>query len=286
MLVALVADIHANLPALLAVYRDIDRVEEERAQRVEGIWCMGDIAGYGPHLSAVLLAILDSPRPWVAVRGNHDDALLDAYAASGAIDLGGEPRGRHAAVEAIRLQSMEVPPTHRGVEWIRACPETAEPAAGVLLIHPNHAGHGMHSGSEPSETTLSVLEEHARLVARTARSQSLVVFRGHTHVPTCFTRATPGAEWVRRHPDGAIHIPHDGWINPGSVGESRVVDDARAHYALWDPVRREVSFRRVKYPTRGVRMAARGRYELLPAWRSDSPMPEEPPPASEAGPPR
>ena len=40
--IALVADLHGNLPATLAVDGDI------RARGIETIWCLGDVVGKGP----------------------------------------------------------------------------------------------------------------------------------------------------------------------------------------------------------------------------------------------
>ncbi len=40
--IALVADLHGNLPAVEAVDADI------RARGIEKIWCLGDVVGKGP----------------------------------------------------------------------------------------------------------------------------------------------------------------------------------------------------------------------------------------------
>ena len=40
---AIISDVHGNLEALRAVFEDIDR------QRVDAIYCLGDIVGYGPN---------------------------------------------------------------------------------------------------------------------------------------------------------------------------------------------------------------------------------------------
>ena len=48
--VALISDIHSNLPALEAVLRDIDQ------QQVDGVYCLGDVVGYGPQQAETTLA--------------------------------------------------------------------------------------------------------------------------------------------------------------------------------------------------------------------------------------
>jgi predicted phosphodiesterase len=45
--VAVITDIHANLPALEAVLEAIDRTE------VDAVYCGGDLVGYGPHSNEV-----------------------------------------------------------------------------------------------------------------------------------------------------------------------------------------------------------------------------------------
>jgi len=272
MIVALVSDVHANLMALLAVFRDLEQVEDERGLQIGAIWCMGDIAGYGPHLSAVLLKILSDRRPWKAIRGNHDDALLAALGAPASVDDAEVPETtRHAALRAIQLQSAEVSPAHRGVEWLGALPDVLAVRKDILLIHPSDGRHGMDPSSDPNESVLSVAAEHAALQRRFAPGiEPFTVVRGHTHVPGCLV-STPGTRrWSRMVETDIVDIgDRHAWINPGSVGESRVAGDPRAHYALLDTARRRLEFRRVSYPVKPVRLAARAAgYHILPAWQA------------------
>lgn len=48
MRVALIADVHANLPALQAVWGDIDR------RGVDEVICLGDLVGYYPWPNEVI----------------------------------------------------------------------------------------------------------------------------------------------------------------------------------------------------------------------------------------
>ncbi|MER3419856.1 MAG: hypothetical protein C4290_04700 [Chloroflexota bacterium] len=65
MRVALLSDVHANLPALEAVLR---HAEEQHA--LDQVWCLGDLVGYGPHPSECLALL--RRYPFVSVAGNHD----------------------------------------------------------------------------------------------------------------------------------------------------------------------------------------------------------------------
>lgn len=258
---AIVSDLHANLPALLAVMRDVEAVQEAHGA-VDEYWCLGDIAGYGPHLSSVLLAITGSSRPWRAIRGNHDDALLLAY--DDPARLARIP-ARAEAISAIRVQALEVSPAHPGVHWLRTLPAILD-LDDVCLVHPNDGRHGVHPGSEPDETPFSVEGEH-RVLRAASSGRRRIVLRGHTHVPTCFVRGDEA--WLELPAEGELRLEgRPAWLNPGSVGESRVVGDPRAHYAIYDPRSDVVRFRRVEYDIRAVRIAAGERYALPLAWQA------------------
>jgi len=67
--VAVLADIHGNIPALEAVIADIER------QSVDEVLVGGDLVGRGPQGSAVIDRI--RRLGWPSVRGNHEDYLLE-----------------------------------------------------------------------------------------------------------------------------------------------------------------------------------------------------------------
>src|SRR5947207_14471519 len=64
MRLAILADVHANLPALEAVLRDVDSLSPA------GLWVAGDLVGYNPLPNEVLQILRD--RHAKAIRGNHD----------------------------------------------------------------------------------------------------------------------------------------------------------------------------------------------------------------------
>jgi putative phosphoesterase len=67
MRIAVIADIHANLPALRAVIDDIARIG------ADAMYCVGDVVGRGPHPNETveLLRTLEVP----TVQGNWDEAV-------------------------------------------------------------------------------------------------------------------------------------------------------------------------------------------------------------------
>src|SRR4051794_24037002 len=65
--VAVITDIHANLPALQAALERIDELGIER------IYCGGDLVGYGPHPNEVCALIQERAIP--TIYGNYDYAI-------------------------------------------------------------------------------------------------------------------------------------------------------------------------------------------------------------------
>ncbi len=67
--VAVLSDIHGNVPALEAVLEDV------RIQQPDEVLVGGDLVGRGPQGSAVVRRI--RALGWATIRGNHEDYLLD-----------------------------------------------------------------------------------------------------------------------------------------------------------------------------------------------------------------
>ncbi len=67
-MLALISDIHGNLPALKVV---LEKIEEEGA---EHILCAGDLVGYNPYPNEVVWEIRRRNIP--CIRGNHDRAVV------------------------------------------------------------------------------------------------------------------------------------------------------------------------------------------------------------------
>jgi predicted phosphodiesterase len=93
--VAVISDVHANLPALESVLADID------ARGITRIWCLGDTTGYGAHPVECLRLVRD--RCEIVLAGNHDLAVVGDEA----LDQFGHharPGVRHAQVELERAR--------------------------------------------------------------------------------------------------------------------------------------------------------------------------------------
>src|SRR2546422_920549 len=66
--IALISDLHGNLPALEAVLRDIKR------RNISRIFCLGDLVGKGPHSEKVVDICQDVCE--VTIQGNWDDCIV------------------------------------------------------------------------------------------------------------------------------------------------------------------------------------------------------------------
>lgn len=176
--IAVLADVHGNMPALEAVVADIE------SQRPDEVLVGGDLVGRGPEGSRVVAAIRE--RGWPTIRGNHEDYLLDF--------------SRHRVPErwwrqrrwaASRWMAAEL--SQSDVEWIERLPLSLRSALepGLLLVHgtPESANAGLGPWTSDDE-----LSRHLGAV------DAEILICGHTHRPM-----------DRQLPEGRV-------VNVGSVG--------------------------------------------------------------------
>jgi predicted phosphodiesterase len=221
MRVAVLADVHANLPALESVVADME------AQGTDTIWHLGDAVGYGaePFACLQLLADLNA----VLIAGNHEQAACDLAEANGF---------NAAASHAIRWTRDTL--THSSRQDLCKLPINTTPVPGVFLFH---GLPGNTAGYLRTAETAELVFDH--LADRDPRIR--VAFFGHTHRPIVFTHLTgrpvrtiePRAELITA--PGRRYL-----VNPGSVGQPRN-RDPRSQYAIYDVDAGLVTFRKVSY---------------------------------------
>jgi predicted phosphodiesterase len=224
MRIAVLSDIHANLPALDAVLAD--------AGPVDGVWHLGDVVGYGPDPDGVIARLRDVGAE--GVRGNHD-----AAAAGGSEIDWFNPDARRA---------MEWTRTAIGPEslaWLKGLPERRTLETCDLV-------HG--SPRQPMweyVTSPDVARDNLDLLQRP------IGLHGHTHVPVAFVEEGGGIEQFGPRDGGSLTL--DGrraLVNPGSVGQPRD-GDPRASYMVLDPAAGTCSWHRVAYDVEAVQAAMR-----------------------------
>jgi diadenosine tetraphosphatase ApaH/serine/threonine PP2A family protein phosphatase len=232
-----ISDIHANIDALEAVLKDI------RDFPVRGIFCLGDIVGYGPEPGACVQRVIETCS--VSVLGNHEAMLLLA-------DKILEEDWEEPIRKPLQIAKEQVSKTELG--WLRDLPITAD-------LDPITLSHA--SLNEPSE--FNYLHETTEAEAHFAAQTTFIGFNGHTHVPGIWEEnpetfgvrcLKPGEKPVRLNPSKRYTV------NVGSVGQSRD-GDPRASYAFYDYEQHLLLMRRVSYDVKKAQ--ARFKKAGLPA---------------------
>ncbi|HEY7455667.1 MAG TPA: metallophosphoesterase family protein [Solirubrobacterales bacterium] len=221
MQIAVISDIHANLPALEAVFEAIDQTGTEQ------VWCLGDVLGYGAEPDRC--ADLVRERCDLCLVGNHDLAVL------GALDVAAFSEAAAAAVAWTREHVAE-----RTLALLRGL-RPAGTRSGIALFHA--------SPRDPVwEYVLSAEQADANLDAQGAR----IALIGHSHVSLFFVRPGPGeagdeVRGAQSGDDTLLELAAGQWlINPGSVGQPRD-GDPRAAWLELDTGAQTARFHRVAY---------------------------------------
>ena len=117
MRIAIVSDIHCNLPALDAVERDIER------QGIDEVWCGGDIAWAGPWASECITRVRDAG--WKTVRGNAD------------VWITGDPQTITDPAERERHEEIAIAHgiSSDDAQWLLGLPLGYSGPGSLLLVH-------------------------------------------------------------------------------------------------------------------------------------------------------
>ncbi|MDQ2622331.1 MAG: metallophosphatase family protein [Actinomycetota bacterium] len=219
MRVAVISDIHANLPALEAVLADVD------ATGPDEIWCLGDIVGYGA--SPLECLELVTGRCSLALLGNHD------LAAIGEIDIDTFSPSAATAAYWTRKELGE-----EGRETLRKLDGSSAVREGIGLFHasPRDPIWEYVVDSELAEDNLSFQSQRIALI-------------GHSHIALYFMRVDELSRISSvLAPEGTrLGLETGKWLlNPGSVGQPRD-GDPRAAWAELDTEKPEITFHRVEY---------------------------------------
>jgi len=202
---ALISDIHANLPALQAVLRDI------ATRDADATFHLGDLVGYAPWPNETVALLADSHVPGIA--GNYDSTVGTNYTHCG------------CTYEDPTQEAQ----SHLSFEWTKAytSPEVKQYLAGlpfrldlkplgghtagptVILVHGTPTLNTLYwTEDRPDSFCLKMAQQAG------AKAGDVIAF-GHTHKP-----------W-HREVDG-IHF-----VNTGSVGRPKD-GDWRAGFVLLD----------------------------------------------------
>ena len=180
-IIAIISDIHANLPSLQAVLLDIHK------RKIKRIFCLGDLVGYGTQPVPVIH--LSLARCEIVIKGNHDNAVA----------LGETPMHfKEKAHQSLRQATSKLSIHER--KMLHELPTT------YTLDLDNKKALMLHGGPEfPLDQYMYPDDEEDFLTTFDFMDliEVDVLFHGHTHIPYV------------RHQAGKVIC------NPGSVGDPR-----------------------------------------------------------------
>ena len=218
MRIAVLSDIHANLPALEAVRADLPDVDQ--------VWVLGDIVGYGPQPNEVITALQEMGAR--TVLGNHDGAAI------GCVDAAYfNPDAR----TAIEWTATEVDDNSRA--YLATMPEVRRDG-DLTAVH-----------GSPRDPIWEYITSRGVAAANLEHFDTRLCLFGHTHLPIVYRVAGDDVEAVPGMPGEAVHL--DGaraLLNPGSVGQPRDGLPDAAYAVLetsQDSADDVMLFRRVRY---------------------------------------
>lgn len=220
--IGILADIHANLPALEAV------LAAATDMGVSEYILLGDVVGYGPHPEACVERVAQLPL-LAAVRGNHDQAIV-----SGEIELG------MRSMAQISLAWTQTQLSAASKAWLGSLP-TFWRQGPIMAVH--------GSLLDPQHMYGYIYDMTYEANLQVARSLDLAaLFFGHSHFPVIYRQCHGFIE--QRLPTQTVRLLEPGrclLLNPGSVGQPRD-RDPRAAFAIWEQTSQQVHFFRQAYP--------------------------------------
>jgi predicted phosphodiesterase len=218
MRIALLSDVHGNLPAFETVVADLD------SAGVDEIWCLGDLVGYGAQPDGCVE--LARERCDLCLAGNHDLVV------TGEIDIADFSSSAAAAAEWTREQIGA-----ESLEFLRGLrPQLAGRAIGLYHASPRDPVWEYVLSTWQADECMDLMEERVAAV-------------GHSHVALFFHRTGEGqVDGAPAEPGLERDLSDGEWlINPGAVGQPRD-GDPRAAWLLLDTEGWSAEWRRVEYP--------------------------------------
>jgi predicted phosphodiesterase len=216
--VALLSDVHGNLPAFEAVLADV------RATGVDEIWNLGDLVGYGAQPDECVALARETCD--VCLIGNHDLVVIDK--------LNVDDFSANAATAALWTREHINGETRSFLADLSPQDESRD----IALYHA--------SPRDPVwEYVLSVAAAAACIETMPRRVAAI----GHSHVALWFWRSEAGRTIGEQAGAGMeVDLGKGEWLlNPGGVGQPRD-GDPRAAWVLLDRERWTALWKRVEYP--------------------------------------
>lgn len=220
MQIAIIADLHANLEATQAVFKELDKRKPDKTV------CLGDLTGYNANPNEVIDMVREREIP--TIMGNHDAAVCG---------LEDPWFFRAAAKQVIEWQIDQLRDDHR--RWLASCPEQIVFRGNCLGVH--------GSPSSRDDYIIDWLDAMRQLEYLNGRDVQICFF-GHSHRPSFFSEkgnTTTSNSNIRQ-----LHASNRYFVNPGAVGQPRD-RDPRAAFGIFDTDKMTFEFIRVDYDIDG-----------------------------------
>ena len=210
--IAVLSDIHANMPALEAVWADM------KSEDIKECYHLGDLVGYNPFPTEVVAFIKKKGVPGVV--GNYDLAV--ATSISDPVSAYLKPTISETGRAAYTWTVDHVQAEDR--RYLMNLPSSLNLTLSGLKLTL------VHGSTESVKEYLYPDTPEERLEALLEKTAANILLCGHTHLPM-----------IRRTRSGLV-------INPGSVGKPKD-GDPRASYVILEMAQGHVEtvFRRVEY---------------------------------------
>lgn len=208
MKIAIISDIHANIYGLKTVLADFPKIDK--------ILCAGDITGYYPFVNEVIDEL--KKRRVLAVRGNHDQYLLDGKA----------PKDKNDDVKNS-VQRMKKIISEENLDYVKSLPELLNLGINnkkVLIVH----------GSPWDQLEERIYPDYPNF-SKFSEVDADVIILGHTHYPM-----------IKKINNKIV-------VNPGSCGQPR--DYNLLSYVLWNTENNTFENKRISWDIEKFKKEAR-----------------------------
>ncbi|HWV72897.1 MAG TPA: metallophosphoesterase family protein [Pseudosphingobacterium sp.] len=235
MKIALFSDVHANFPALEAMFLSLDK------QHVDSIFCLGDLVGYNVWPNEVINEI--RRRKIQTLAGNHD-AKVTTLKIESPVNATGKNYAYHL-IDPENKNYLHDLPAHIRLEF-----QSINGTLDMLMVHGSTRRNDEYVLLEtPEEEVLNMME--------TSKAGILCV--AHSHKPYHRIIHTHHNKYVHVINTGSVGKPKDGNVQGGYV-----LLDITANTSLDDPKSLGVEFVRFDYDVEKAAKAV-----------EDSPLPNE-----------
>lgn len=229
--IALLADVHANAPALDAVLTRLD------AAQIDTIIVLGDVVGYGPHPAECIDMLQSRPRVHV-LKGNHDHGAATGFVGRGFSSVAKWVLQWTASAisDTARTWLSELDVFFKGPDWMAVHGSPVDKTFFNAYVY---------------EMTYRENLDHLR------EKKIRFCFHGHTHMQGTYSRR--GAIYENSTEREQTLRTADHWlICPGSIGQPRD-GVGGAQYAVLDRRLGTLHYHSVAYDV-GPTLEAMGRH--------------------------